>query len=124
MKKGLVCVALLSCFLMAFAACFIVLQKAHAAPPSDIKLRYDLGKRLLLVTISHDTTQDRANYIKFIEIKKNGLVVSINTYSQQPEGKFFTYQYRINAMEDDTLQAVVTFNKSGVRTSPMLTVTP
>lgn len=76
------------------------------------------------MTIIHDTAEDRLNYVKFVEIKKNGSVVSIHTYSSQPDGKAFTYQYKINAIEEDTLQAVVTFNKTGIRTSPVLIVAP
>lgn len=124
MKRRLQWFALLSVLVMAFAAATLFASTAHAVSPSDIKLKYDLNKRLLLVTITHDTTQDRSNYVKFVEIKKNGSVVSIHTYSTQPDGKAFTYQYKINAIEEDTLQAVVTFNKSGSRISPVLIVTP
>ena len=124
MKRRLQWFALLSVLVMAFAAGTLFASTAHAVSPSDIKLKYDLNKRLLLVTITHDTTQDRLNYVKFVEIKKNGSVVSIHTYSTQPDGKAFTYQYKIKAIEEDTLQAVVTFNKSGSRISPVLIVAP
>jgi hypothetical protein len=108
----------------AFSACTFFAPTLNAAPPPYIKLTYDLNKHLLLVTIIHDTIQDRSNFVKFVEIKKNGTVVSIHTYNTQPEGKVFTYQYKINAIEEDTLQAVVTFNKSGIRTSDVLIVGP
>ena len=124
MKRRLQWFALLSVLVTAFAAGTLFASKGHAVSPSDIKLKYDLNKRLLLVTITHDTAEDRSNYVKFVEIKKNGSVVSIHTYSAQPDGKTFTYQYKINAIEEDTLQALVTFNKSGIRTSPVLIVAP
>jgi len=124
MKMGLYGFTMLSVLLVVFTACAIFSPVSHAAAPSHVMLKYNLNQRLLLVTIIHDTTQDKLNFVKFVEIKKNGTVVSIHTYSSQPEGTTFTYQYKVNAIEEDTLQVVVTFNKSGSRTSPVLIVSP
>jgi len=124
MKRGMKRLVFLSVLAAVFAAWTFSSLTVHAVSPSNIKLKYDLNNRLLQVTIIHDTAEDRLNYVKFVEIKKNGSVVSIHTYSSQPDGKAFTYQYKINAIEEDTLQAVVTFNKTGIRTSPVLIVAP
>jgi hypothetical protein len=97
---------------------------AGATPPANIKLRYDLTSHLLSVTIVHNSMGNSAHYIKFVEIKKNGTVVSINTYNAQPDAAIFSYNYRMNAMEEDTLQAVVTCSQGESRASAVLTVAP
>lgn len=94
----------------------------YASPPEDIQMKYNLRAQTLLVTITHDSMFKGSHFIKFVEIKKNGTTVSINTYHDQPTGKTFTYTYRIPAIEEDTFVADCTCSKGDKKTSSMLTV--
>lgn len=102
-------------------ACFYP-QSSYATPPEDVQVKYNLSSQTLLVTITHDSMFKGSHHIKFVEIKKNGAVVSINTYTSQPSGKSFTYSYKIPAIEEDTFVVTATCNMYGTKTSSMLTV--
>jgi len=99
-------------------------QSSYATSPEDVQIKYNLSTQTLSVTITHDTMFKNSHYIKFIEIKKNGAVVSINTYNTQPTGKTFTYYYKIPAIEEDTFGVTATCNMYGNKTSSLLSVTP
>jgi hypothetical protein len=124
MKRGTGWIGLVSVLFIAWVAFCMMPASAGATPPANIKLRYDLTSHLLSVTIVHNSMGNSAHYIKFVEIKKNGTVVSINTYNAQPDAAIFSYNYRMNAMEEDTLQAVVTCSQGESRASAVLTVAP
>jgi hypothetical protein len=109
--------------LIAFSVGCLYPQPGYATPPEDIQLKYNLSTQTLSIAIAHDTMLKGSHYIKFIEIKKNGAVVSVNTYNSQPTGKTFTYYYKIPAIEEDTFLAVASCNMYGNKTSPRLTVT-
>lgn len=116
-------VCLFSCMtLMALIACLSP-RAGSATPPEGIQLTYTLATQTLSVTVVHDTVLKGSHHIKYIEIKKNGAVVSINTYTEQPTGKTFTYQYKIPAIEEDTFQVKATCNMWGNKSSAVLTVT-
>ncbi len=114
-------------FLMALivfsVGCFCP-QWSYASPPEDIQLKYTSSTQTLTVTITHDTMLKGSHYIKYIDIKKNRITVSVNTYTSQPTGKTFTYYYKIPAIEEDTFTVTATCNMSGSKTSPQLTVAP
>lgn len=96
----------------------------YATPPSSVKIVYDTEKNLLSVTIIHRTDALEEHFIQFVEIKKNGSVVSINSYKSQPEKIMFTYQYKIKAVEDDMIQVVATCNQGQSRVSDALVIAP
>ncbi|MRR16825.1 MAG: hypothetical protein EG826_10260 [Deltaproteobacteria bacterium] len=123
MNKYFKTVCLFSCMgLMALIACLSP-RAGSATPPESIGLKYTLATQTLSVTVTHDTMLKGSHHIKYIEIKKNGAVVSINTYTEQPTGKTFTYQYTIPAIEEDTFQVKATCNMWGNKSSAVLTVT-
>ncbi len=124
MKRGMGWIGLISVLFIAWIACFIMPACAGATPPSSVRLRHDLASNILVVTIVHDNAGKSDHYIKFVEIKKNGTVVSINTYNTQPSAAIFSYNYRINSLEEDTFQAVVTCSHGESRSSAVLTVVP
>jgi len=124
MNKYFKAACLFSCIgVMALIACLYP-RAGYATPPESVGLKYTLATQTLSVTVTHDTMLKGSHHIKYIEIKKNGAVVSINTYTEQPTGKTFTYQYKIPAIEEDTFQVKVTCNMWGNKTSALLTVTP
>ena len=123
MNKNFKTVCLFSCMgLMALIA-GLSPQAGLATPPEGIGLKYTLATQTLSVTVTHDTMLKGSHHIKYIEIKKNGAVVSINTYTEQPTGKTFTCQYTIPAIEEDTFQVKATCNMWGNKSSALLTVT-
>ncbi|MHB8137026.1 MAG: hypothetical protein ACYDGO_01390 [Smithellaceae bacterium] len=96
-------------------------QSSYASPPESIQIKYALPAQTLFVTVGHDTMFKGSHFIKYIEIKKNGAVVSINKYESQP-GDSFTYTYKIPAIEEDTFQITATCSKNDSKTSPLFTV--
>ncbi len=108
-------------FIAFSVACFFP-QSSYASPAEDVLIRYNLKTQVLLVTIKHDTMFKGSHYIKFVEIKKNGNVVSINTYDSQPSGDSFTNSYRVPAIEDDIIEVTVTCSRGDKKISHPLTV--
>lgn len=122
MKRNIRLTPLFFLALIVFSAACFYPRSGNATPPENIQLQYNLRTQMLLVTITHDSMFKGSHYIKFVEIKKNGGVVSINTYNSQPTGETFSYSYRIPAIEEDTIVVTATCNMSGSKTSPVLTV--
>lgn len=91
--------------LILFAVCFMYPQTSLANAPQDVKLSYDSQSQVLTVTITHKSPFPNYHYIKIVEIKKNGIVVSTNKYENQPDQATFTYSYKVPATVGDTLEA-------------------
>ncbi|MBP1710427.1 MAG: hypothetical protein H6Q49_629 [Deltaproteobacteria bacterium] len=94
----------------------------YASPPESLQLVYNKNTQTLIVNIAHDTMLKGSHFIKYVEIKKNGAVVSINKYESQPTGDKFSYSYKIPAIEEDTFQVTATCTKKDSVTSPLYTV--
>jgi hypothetical protein len=93
-------------------------QMAYADPPQDVKLGYDSNSQTLAVTITHKSSFG-FHYVKFVEIKKNGIVVSTNTYDSQPDPATFTYTYKISAAKGDTLEVTANCSLAGNKTATL-----
>ena len=102
--------------LVFFAACFIYPQTSSAHAPKDVKLSYDSQSQVLSVTITHKSPFPSFHYIKSVEIKKNGSVVSTNKYENQPDQATFTYSYKVPATAGETLEVKATCNLFGSKT--------
>lgn len=124
MNRGSAAIGLFSIAMFVFGALIFMPTPVKATPPASVKLLYNKGGKMLKVTIIHNNGGKSSHFIKFIEIKKNGAVVSIKNYNAQPAPLMFTYEYRINAIEEDALQAFVTCSEGQTGTSPVLTVAP
>ncbi len=94
----------------------------YAAPPQDVKLAYDLNSQTLTVTITHTSPQQRRHYIESVEIKKNGIVVSTDAYTAQPDSVEFTYTYKVTAVKGDALEVTATCNVMGANKTATLNV--
>lgn len=103
--------------------CLFQPQIAWADPPQGIQLKYNLNAQILYVTITHSSLMNGSHYVKWIEIKRNGRMVSIQTYKEQPAGGTFTYTYNIPGVEDDTFEVTAACNLWGNKSSAVLTVT-
>jgi hypothetical protein len=103
--------------------CLFQPQMAWADPPQGVQLKYNLNAQILFVTITHSSLMNGSHYVKWVEIKKNGRIVSIQTYKEQPASDTFTYLYKIQGVEDDTFEVTAACNLYGTKSSAALTVT-
>jgi len=92
---------------------------AHATAPSAVKLAYDAATQALQVTVTHSTWLPSFHYVKRIDIKKNGDVISANVYDSQPDKLTFSYTYTIPAKEGDILEVTASCSLWGSRTEKL-----
>lgn len=88
---------------------------AHS--PREVKLDYDLTAQTLKATITH-TGFSEGHYINKVEIRKNGNLVSLQEYKNQPS-ETFTYSYKVTAVAGDTLEVKAYCNKFGSKTEKL-----
>ncbi len=96
-------------FLLTLA--FLTPAPAIAHPPQKLLLAYDAGNQTLTVTVTHNRFS-AGHYIDKIEISKNGAVIAGQDYKSQP-AETFTYTYKVNASQGDTLAVKASCNKFG-----------
>jgi hypothetical protein len=104
------------CVLIFFAVCFMYPQTSLANAPKDVTLSYDSQSQMLTVTITHKSPFPKFHYIKIVEIKNNGNIVSTNTYKNQPDQATFTYSYKLPAKAGETLEVKVSCSLYGSKT--------
>lgn len=104
------------CSLILAAVCFMYPQTSFANAPKDVQLSYDSTSRILTVTITHKSPFPKFHYIKIVEIKKNGNVVSTNKYKNQPDQATFAYSYKVPAKAGDTLEVSASCSLYGSKT--------
>jgi hypothetical protein len=105
------------CILMLFAVCFMYPQKSLANAPQDVKLSYDSQSQMLAATITHKSPFPSFHFIKSVEIKKNGNVMSTNQYENQPDQATFTYSYKVPATAGETLEVKASCSLYGSKTA-------
>jgi hypothetical protein len=92
------------CSLILFAVCLIYPQMSLANPPRNVQLSYDSNSQMLEVTITHKSPFPNFHYIKIVEIKINGNIVSTNRYKNQPDKATFAYSYKVPAKAGETIE--------------------
>jgi len=92
----------------------------YADPPQDVKLGYASNSQTLTVTITHKSSFTGFHYVKSLEIKKNGVVVSANTYESQPDPATFIYNYKVSAAKGDVLEVTASCSLSGNKTATLV----
>jgi hypothetical protein len=105
------------CVLIFFAVCFMYPQTSFANAPKDVQLSYDSTSQILSVTITHKSPFPNFHYIKIVEIKNNGNIVSANKYKYQPDQATFTYSYKVPAKAGETLEVKVSCSLYGSKTT-------
>ena len=100
-----------------FFVSVLFLMPAQAHPPKDVQCSYDLSAKKLTVTITHSSPFPSSHYVGIVEIKKNGVSVSRNTYTSQPDQSPFSYTYTIDAAKGDTLSVEAVCNIFGSKTA-------
>ena len=59
-------------------------QVSYANAPQDVKLEYNSSTQNLAVTITHNSSSSGFHYIKYVEIKKNSVVLSTKIMIPNP----------------------------------------
>ena len=95
-------------------------QFSCASAPKSVDLIYDMSTQNLSVTINHQTLFAGMHHIKYVEIKKNGMLISKNIYGTQPTGSIFTYTYNIPVQKGDVFDVTATCNLWGHKTSALV----
>lgn len=100
-------------FMTFAAAVFLTLCPGviSAHSPGEVKLDYDLTAQTLRATITH-TRFSEGHYINKVEIRKNGNLVSLQEYKNQP-AETFTHSYKVTAGAGDILEVKAYCNKFG-----------
>lgn len=120
MKNNDRIIMIIGCAILFLLAVFPHTQKLYANPPQDVKISYDSGLQILTVTITHKSFVTSFHYIKHIEIKKNGTIISNNTYDSQPDPETFTYTYKLPAVEGDKLEVTASCSLWGHKTATVV----
>jgi hypothetical protein len=79
---------------------------AHA--PSNISIGYNPDMHILSVTITHPVDDPKTHYIRGVQVKINGEVISDPTYKSQPGRNSFTYTYDVMANPEDSVWVIAT----------------
>jgi outer membrane protein OmpA-like peptidoglycan-associated protein len=95
-------------------------QFSCASAPKSVDLIYDMSTQNLSVTINHQTLFASMHHIKYVEIKKNGMLISKNIYGTQPTGSIFTYTYNIPVQKGDVFEVTAICNLWGHKTSTLI----
>ena len=121
-RTSLISTCLFSALLLVLMVLCLYTQASYANAPQDVKLEYSALTQNLAVTITHNSSSSGFHYIKYVEIKKNSVVLSTEKYDSQPAGTF-TYNYKVPAMAGDKLEVTATCNFFGSKTAT-ITVSP
>jgi hypothetical protein len=85
---------------------FMVPATAHA--PSNIAISYNPDMHKLSVTVTHPVDDPKTHYVRSVQVKINGAVISDPQYKSQPGRNSFTYTYDVMANPGDTVWVVAT----------------
>jgi len=94
-----------------FALTYLCPAAVNAHAPKKVLLAYDGATKTLSVTVTH-TRFSEGHYVDKIVIMKNGKVIASQEYKGQPS-ETFTYAYKIDAANGDTLEVKASCNKFG-----------
>jgi hypothetical protein len=92
------------------AALFLLLLvlPAAATAPSNITIAYNPDMHRLFVTVTHPTENPETHYIRGIQVKINGEVISDPVYTNQSSRTSFTRTYDVMANPGDAVWVVAT----------------
>lgn len=87
--------------------CFLIFP-ATAHAPSDITISYNPDMHRLSVTVTHPVDDPKTHYIRGVQVKINGEVISDPSYKSQPGRNSFTYTYDAMLNPEDSVWVVAT----------------
>jgi hypothetical protein len=91
---------------VAFLILLVLPVTAHA--PSDITIAYNPDMHRLSVTVTHPVDDPKTHYIRGVQVKINGEVISDPSYKSQPGRNSFTYPYDVMLNPEDSVWVVAT----------------
>lgn len=94
---------------------FLSPSASHATAPSLVEPAYDAAAGTLNVKIRHWSLFDGLHYVKTVDVKVNGALVSDNVYKNQP-GNEYSYSYKIAVAPGDAVEVTARCNLWGSRT--------
>jgi len=98
---------MLPVLILAVILCFLIFPvMAHA--PSDIAIAYNPDMHKLSVTVTHTVDDPKTHYVRGVQVKINGEVISDPPYKSQPGRNSFTYTYDVMANPEDSVWVVAT----------------
>ena len=86
--------------LLVFVIIFAAVSLAYAHPPSDIKITFDAGTKMLHAVIMHDVSSPLSHYIKKVDVALNGKEVIEHTISRQDNNDTQAVTYLIPDVKD------------------------
>jgi hypothetical protein len=93
--------------MLAATLCLLIMPvTAHA--PTNITIAYNPDMHKLSVTITHPVDDPKTHYIRGVQVKINGNVISDPPYKSQPSKNTFTYTYDVMANPGDTVWVIAT----------------
>lgn len=115
---------------------FLLVLPAAATVPSNITIAYNPDMHRLFVTVTHPTEDPETHYIRGVQVKINGAVISDPVYTNQTSRTTFTKTYDVMANPGDavwvvatciqgqSLEAHIEIPKPGTAPAPAVTVPP
>ena len=94
--------------LLAAAFLLLLVLPATATAPSNITITYNPDMHRLFVTVTHPTEDPNTHYIRGVQVKINGLVISDPAYKNQTGRTSFTKTYDVMANPGDAVWVVAT----------------
>jgi hypothetical protein len=94
--------------LLVAAAVGILVIPVMAHAPSNITIGYNPDMHKLSVTITHPVDDPKTHYIRGVQVKINGEVISDPLYKSQPGRNSFTYTYDVMANPEDAVWVIAT----------------
>jgi len=85
---------------------FATVSLAYAHPPSDIKITFDAGTKMLHAVIMHDVSSPLNHYINKVDVALNGKEVIEHSISRQDNNDTQTVTYLIPDVKDGDVVSV------------------
>lgn len=94
--------------LMLAVTLYLLIMPVTAHAPTNITIAYNPDMHKLYVTITHPVDDPATHYVRGVQVKINGDVISDPTYKSQPAKNTFTYTYDVMANPGDAVWVVAT----------------
>jgi hypothetical protein len=92
--------------LLVLVIIFAAASIAYAHPPSDIKITFDAGTKMLHAVIMHDVSNPLNHYIKKVDVALNGKEVIEHSISRQDNNDTQAVIYLIPDVKDGDVVSV------------------
>ena len=86
----------------------VLIMPVTAHTPSNITITYNPDMHKLFVTVTHPVDDPKTHYVRGVQVKINGEVISDPLYKSQPGKNSFTYSYDVMANPEDAVWVIAT----------------